>query len=163
MREDAIASLEGPIASSWMTSLTFQVIRSSLLGEDKSHRLLGVAWLLILDGRVPSWLLMCVVPSLPELSHRRLDVGRLLGLVVLWLVSHILLNKKGMLLIYSVQSWAFICARTLISGMHFHNFVKHHKTQGFKSKKFLPIAQSRTALSIVLKYYRLDKRKQLKI
>ena len=87
MRE-AIARLEGPIASSWMTCLTFQVMRSSLLGEDKSHRLLGVAWLLILDGRVPSWLLMCVVPSLLELSHPRLVVGILLGLVVLWLVRH---------------------------------------------------------------------------
>ena len=90
MREDAIARLKSPIASSWMTSLTFQVMRSSLLGEDKSHRLLGVAWLLILDGRVPSWLLMCVVPSLLELSlsHPRLVVGILLGLVVLWLVRH---------------------------------------------------------------------------
>ena len=97
--------------ANWMTS--FQVMRSSLLGDDKTHRLLGVAWLLMLDGRVPPWLLMRVHPWL-ELSHRRLSIGSLLVLVVVWLVRHAFLNKKGFLLIYSIHSWAFMCVRTLI-------------------------------------------------
>ena len=46
---EAIAGLEVPVAC-WRTNLTSQVLRSSLLGVDKAHCLLGVAQLLMWDA-----------------------------------------------------------------------------------------------------------------
>ena len=92
--KEAIAGLEVPVAS-WRTNLTSQVLRSSLLGDDKAHCMLGVARLLMWDAGLMMMPSMLMVPSLLELSHRRWDVGGLLLLLMVgWLVRHTFLEQK---------------------------------------------------------------------
>ena len=123
--KEAIAGLEVPVAS-WRTNLTSQVMRSSLLGDDKAHCLLGVVRLLMWDAGLMMMPSMLMIHSLLELSHRRWDVGGLLLVVVGWLVR-LFSNKSGLLLIYSTLKGLYMCENTYLRCVFSQLF--HHKTQ----------------------------------
>ena len=128
---EAIAGLEVPVAS-WRTNLTSQVMRSSLLGDDKAHCLLGVVRLLMWDAglmMMPSMLMihsLLMMPSLLELSHRRWDVGGLL--LVGWLVRHTFLKQKRSTtdLLHTLKG-LYMCENTYLRCVFSQLF--HHKTQ----------------------------------